>query len=235
MANNARLIQEITTFLATKSLTPNTTWLTTNLATLKPDIHLQGAKQLIYIRLLNTSLQSTIQITPSSIFPQDILNGNITSRLLKGPIPVQVMDIEDIGKSRWSQLEAIEADERGETTRGQEIVRVVRDEEDAERDQSATQTSSPSSGPHKLLLQDAKGLRVYGFELSTVTGINMNIHIGCKLVLRDVSVARGVILLEPKSVTVAGGKIEELHQTWKAGRKENLKRMANAGSSTQGG
>lgn len=134
---------------------------------------------------------------------------------------MQVLDIEDIGRSRWSQVEAIEQEERGETTKGKEIIRITASEEGEAEDKSA--------GPFKLLLQDAQGTRVYGFELFSVDRINFNLNIGAKLVLRDVTVARSTILLEPKSVTVLGGKIEEMHKRWKEGRKEALKIAARNG------
>ena len=51
-------------------------------------------------------------------------------------------------------------------------------------------------------------------------------NIGTKITLRDVTVARGVLLLEPKSTTVLGGKIEELHKEWKEARKAVLKASA---------
>jgi RecQ-mediated genome instability protein 1 len=135
---------------------------------------------------------------------------------------VQVLDIEDIGSSRWSQVEAIESEERGEKTKGREIIRVVASEE------GETQQNM-SGGPHKLLLQDSQGSRVYGFELFDVDGINLNMNIGTKLVLRDVTVARSTVLLDPKSVAVLGGKIEDMHKRWEEGRKEALKTAARGG------
>jgi RecQ-mediated genome instability protein 1 len=173
-----------------------------------------------------------LQPTPQALFPRNILDATIRERRLAGPIPVQVMDIEDIGKSRWSQVEAIEAEERGETTREREIIRVLPNE-DGEADQPRTQTQaatppSQSHGPHKLLLQDASGLQAYALETSPVSSISLTMSIGCKLLLRDIVVARGLVLLEPRSVTVVGGKIEELQNSWRARRKESLKAAANA-------
>ena len=51
---------------------------------------------------------------------------------------------------------------------------------------------------------------------------------GCKMVLRNVVVARGVVLLEPGTTTVLGGKIEGLHKAWKEGRKAELKAAIEA-------
>jgi len=135
-----------------------------------------------------------------------------------GPIACQVLDVEDIGRSRWSQVEALEAAERGEGTKGREVIRVIpSDEQGGDRD------AYVSFGPHKLLVQDVQGTRMYGVELQTIEGINVSMSIGTKLVLKDVTVARGVILLEPQSVNVLGGKIEQLHKEWRETRKERLK------------
>lgn len=146
---------------------------------------------------------------------------------LPGPIPVQVLDIEDIGRSRWSQVEAIEAQERGETTKGREVIRVV--PEDSNGPPGNTQAASndvKSSGPHKLLLQDGKGTKVYGFELTAVNGIVVGMPIGAKLVLRNVAVARGVVMLEPHAVEVLGGKVEAWEKKWRDDRKDKLKEKA---------
>lgn len=49
-------------------------------------------------------------------------------------IPVQVLDIQDIGSSAWSQVEAIERVERGEEVRGREVIRTVAALEDSDNE-----------------------------------------------------------------------------------------------------
>lgn len=151
-------------------------------------------------------------------------DANTKERRLSGSIAVQVLAIEDMSKSRWEQIEAIEALERGEGTKGREIIRVAA----AEDDDSAGAAVQKSGGPHKLLLQDAAGKRVYGIELKGLEGVGLGMSIGCKVVLKNTLVARGVVLLEPATVTVLGGKIEELHKAWKEGRKAELKAAIEA-------
>ena len=135
---------------------------------------------------------------------------------------MQVLSVEDMSKSRWEQIEAIEALERGEGTKGREIIRVAAPEEGEENVKG-------DGGPHKLALQDAKGTRIYGIELKGVEGVGLGMSMGCKMVLRNVVVARGVVLLEPGTTTVLGGKIEGLHKAWKEGRKAELKAAIEAG------
>ena len=135
---------------------------------------------------------------------------------------MQVLSVEDMSKSRWEQIEAIEALERGEGTKGREIIRV------AATDEGEDENVARGGGPHKLALQDAKGTRIYGIELKGVEGVGLGMNMGCKMVLRNVVVARGVVLLEPGTTTVLGGKIEGLHKAWKDGRKAELKAAIEA-------
>jgi len=142
------------------------------------------------------------------------------------------MDIEDIGRSRWSQVEALEAQERGETTKGREVVRVLPAEDggEAAAGGSAAGGQSSSAGPHKLLLQDAKGTKVYGLEVRGIQGVSVGMSIGAKLILRDFEVARGVIMLEPRCVEVLGGKVDAWDRKWREERKKILKEKAGMGS-----
>lgn len=142
---------------------------------------------------------------------------------------VQVLELEDMSKSRWEQIEAIEALERGEGTKGREIIRVAPAEENEETDVDINR----GGGPHKLLLQDAKGARIFGIELRSVEGVGLAMSIGAKLVLKNASVARGVVLLEPTTTTMLGGKIEELHKAWKENRKIDLRAAIEANEQPQ--
>lgn len=141
---------------------------------------------------------------------------------------MQVLGVEDMGRSRWEQVEAIEALERGEGTKGREIIRVVAGEDGADGDGGDGGGGREGSvgaggGPYKLLVQDATGTRAYAIELERVQGVGVGMSIGCKMALRDVVVARGVVLLEPGTVVCLGGKIEGLHKAWRENRKAELK------------
>ncbi|KAL9122006.1 MAG: hypothetical protein Q9187_001443 [Circinaria calcarea] len=130
-----------------------------------------------------------------------------------------------MSKSRWQQIEAIEALERGEGTKGREIVRVVPTEDGDD----PSQVSNMSGGPHKLLLQDSRGARAYGIELRNVAGMSLSMSIGSKISLKNVVVARGVILLEPATTSLLGGKIDTLHKNWKENRKADLRAAIETG------
>jgi RecQ-mediated genome instability protein 1 len=221
---SAALLSEVTAHLVTKGLNPKPPWVSNFLASQRAGLPAAALKQTALFRLTASDIVSTLQLTPTSTFPEDVLDANVQERKVIGPVPVQVLDVEDISRSRWSQVEAIVSEERGETTRGQEIIRVVPSEEN---EAEGTQVSK-TAGPHKLLLQDTNGTRIYGLEMSSIEGISIGMNIGTKLILKDITVARGVVLLEPQTVSVLGGKIEELHTRWKVERKSTLTAAAEA-------
>ncbi len=222
MASAATLASEITAHLASKSLRPASAWLNDFVSSDRPSMPLPALKQTALFRILASDIRQTVQPSATSVFPADVLNANVKERTLAGPIPVQVLGIEDIGKSRWSQVEELEAAERGETTKGREIIRVVPGE-----DGPGPSTEPPKSGgPHKVTLQDAKGSTIFGVEMSDIAGLDLSMNIGAKLLLKDVVVARGVALLEPSTTQLLGGKIDALDRAWKNCSKEALKSAA---------
>jgi RecQ-mediated genome instability protein 1 len=226
MANPA-LAHEVTSYLSTKHLSPTPAWVSSFLPTIRSNTPLPALQKTALFRLLATDITQTLSRSPTSCFPPTIHDDSIKERKLPGPFAVQVLDIEDIGRSRWSQIEAIEAAERGETTKGHEIIRTVpTDEQDTAVGGEGVQVVGAGAGPHKLLLQDAQGTCVYGVELQTIEGVGMGMSIGSKLALRDVVVARGCLLLNPGCVTLLGGKIEGVDKAWKEGLKGRLKSAA---------
>lgn len=217
MAAPSSLATQISNHLASRSLFPTQLWLLNFLSTQKATTPIPALKQTALFRLLASDIIQSLQSTSGTLFPSDITNAEIIERRITGPVPVQVLSVEDIGRSRWGQVEDIEAAERGETTKGREVVRVVPGEE------GLSDPTGDSSGPHKLTVQDAKGTTAYAFEMATVQGLGLNMNIGLKLLLTNVTAARGVLLLEPSCVVILGGKIDNLHKTWKDGRKDSLK------------
>lgn len=94
-------------------------------------------------------------------------------------------------------------------------------------------STKKSQGPHKVLLQDASGTKIYGFELRTIAKIFVmtnaeeggGVSIGCKIMVKKGTVVRrGMIMLTPENVNVLGGKVEAWDKLWRGGRKERLKR-----------
>jgi RecQ-mediated genome instability protein 1 len=215
----ANIAAELTQHLNARYLYPTAAWLQGFLSTIRPNTPLPAIKQTAHFRLLATDITTSLSQPAASLFPNDVLKGTIQSRIVPGPVVCQVLDVEDIGHSRWSQVESIEAQERGEMTKGREIVRVVEQENEGTAEAAAPMQSK---GPFKLLLQDAKGLKIYAMDLRGIDGLNTNMTMGAKLVLRNVDVRRGVIMLEPNNVQVLGGKLEALDKAWKEGRKERL-------------
>lgn len=226
---------------STKSLSISPAWLdsfiASSSASLQRNVPISALTQTALFRILSSDFRDTLATTnPISLLPVDIFDPNVKERRLTGPVPVQVMDIEDIGTSLWSQVEAIERVERGEAIRGREIVRTVTVGDDSEAranhdgtngagdsNTGANDNSNTSNGPHRVILQDAVGTRTVAIELRRIHGLAVGkMQIGAKLILRNATVARGMLLLNPDCVTVLGGKIELLDREWKESRKTKL-------------
>lgn len=216
---------DISRALAAKHIPPTPEWLQSFAHSIRPGTPIQALQRTAEFRLLGTDIVTSLQSSPTSTFPAGITDPNVKELRIPGPVPAQVLDIEDIGRSRWSQVEAIEMEERGETRKGHEVIRVVPDEEDNSDPNPPTNSGAANapSGPHKLLLQDAKGNKVYAFELEAVNGIDVSMAIGSKLVLKDCVGARGVIMLTPRGTTILGGKVDAWDTRWREERKTVLK------------
>ncbi|KAH0334263.1 hypothetical protein KCU81_g9532, partial [Aureobasidium melanogenum] len=212
----------VKTFLDSKGLSATSAWIESFVSSSRQGTPLPALQKTALFRILASDITSSIKASPTNTLPPNALNPTVKELRVPDSIPLQVLDIEDIGRSAWSQVEAIEAQERGETTKGREVIRVVPGEE-ADPDRDGTTPITKSNGPHKLLLQDAKGTKIYGFEVTDVDGIDLNLGIGAKLILKNMTIARGVILLEPTSTQLLGGKVDVWDKAWRAGRKEALK------------
>lgn len=222
MAEDIR--REIHAHLQSRHLPPTQQWLEHFAASIRPSTPLPALQKTAEFRLLGTDFTASLHSTAPSTFPAGVSQPEIKELRIPGPIPVQILDIEDIGKSRWSQVEAMEMEERGETRKGHEVIRVVPEEDSS--DPHPPSTTAGPGGPHKLLLQDAKGNKVYAFELEDVLGVDLTASIGSKLMLHDFTVARGIVLLTKRCATVLGGKIEAWDKKWREDRKQMLKAKA---------
>ncbi|KAK3718691.1 hypothetical protein LTR37_004908 [Vermiconidia calcicola] len=224
-ASTTEVKNAIGQYLISKNVPPTQSWLRDFLPSIRLNTPIVALQKTALFRILCTDLRSSVSQASATVLPSDISAPEVKERRLDGAITVQVLDIEDIGHSRWSQFENLEAVERGEMTKGREIIRVA--DEETNTDPNHTATGETSSGPHKLLLQDAKGTKVYAFEMEAVSGVGVQqLFIGAKLVLRDALVARGVVMLQVRSVEVLGGKVEAWDKKWRGERKEMLKRKA---------
>lgn len=168
---------------------------------------------------------------------------------------VQVLDVEDISRSRWEQVEELEAVERGERTRGREVIRLPvngsggdgdgngGDEQDdgswgappppPQQQQGAAAGGGGSSrnATHRLVLQDCKGQKVFAVELVRVPRIGVGtLNIGEKILLKKGTVvARGTVLLEPGTCHILGGKVEAWQKAWLEGRLARLRETVGPG------
>jgi RecQ-mediated genome instability protein 1 len=216
-------------FLVSKGVAPTDKWLQSFVQSAKPSIPVAAQQKTALFRILTTDIRESVQSKSNGILPGDVSDPETRERQVGGPILVQVLDVEDIGHSRWSQHEAIEAQEKGEMTKGREIIRIVPETETSDPG-AVARPSEMSLGPHKLLLQDVKGTTAYGVVLDSVTGIGTQMSIGSKLLLSNVAIARGVMLLESRNIELLGGKVDAWDKKYREERKAVLKQKAEAGN-----
>lgn len=215
-----------------------------------PALVAAAKNQLLATDLMASGLFDSASLPPG--FPRELLTSSAASvqetRLAHGVV-VQVVDLENLSQSRWQQVQALEAIERGEQKRGREIIRVPiggeeggegGDETGAEsgRRPSGGGAAAASSGPgpsdnsatHRLVLQDATGHTLFALELTRIYRISVSrLRIGEKLLLKaGTVVARGTLLLEPANVKFLGGQVESMHKTWLEGRLARLRAAAQA-------
>ena len=217
------------------NLVVNLDWLEAILSTTRtPPPPLPALTSTAHFRLLTSDFTTSLSTSnASTLLPVDTNDPNVKERKIAGNVPVQILDVEDIGTSKWSQVEAIERVERGEEVRGREVIRTL----PAEAGEGPGENPAPANpaggagkswGPHKYLLQDAKGTKVVAFEKVWIPRLGLGddgLSIGMKVVLKaGCVVRRGVMMLVPENVTVLGGKVEAWDKSWKEGKKERLKR-----------
>nr|POF15035.1 recq-mediated genome instability protein 1 [Quercus suber] len=224
----ATIQDQVTAYLTSQHLPPSPSFLATLLPTLRANTPLQAIQRTALFRILASDLRNSLAATTARTLPSSVADPSVREvSLPPAPIPVQVLDVEDIGRSRWSQVEALEAEERGETKKGQEIIRVVPSDEQQQGTDGGAGTAVPgNAGPHKMLLQDAAGREVYGLEVVGVPGVGVRMAIGSKVLLKGAAVARGVVLLEPGRCELLGGKVEAWDRKWREERKGVLKQRA---------
>ncbi|CAK7266033.1 hypothetical protein SEPCBS57363_001890 [Sporothrix epigloea] len=186
---------------------------------------------------------------PPPVFSRELLSASAVSiqeMRLAYDVVAQVVDLENLSQSRWQQVQALEAIERGEQKRGREIIRVPA-AGDAENGEGADETdtgtmdgrpaapaastsTSDANATHRLVLQDAAGQTLFALELTRIYRIGIGrLRMGEKvLIKKGTPVARGTLLLEPVSVKFLGGQVESLHKTWVEGRLARLRAEAKA-------
>ncbi|PSR79862.1 hypothetical protein BD289DRAFT_462803 [Coniella lustricola] len=222
---------------------PSQAWLQEFVSSRHPPPPINSLVMTAKARLLASDLTTPGLLDSAKVFsqclPEDITSVSTKEKRLDTNVHVQVIDVENMAKSRWEQVEHFEAIARGEQTRGREVIRLPttasnEDEPDNTSAGSITATAyatrAQSNATHRLTLQDSRGQKVYGLELVRMPQIAIgSLNIGSKILLkRGTVVARGIVLLEPATCQILGGKIETLQKAWLASRLVYLKGAAGA-------
>ena len=172
------------------SLSVSQAWLSNLISTLtpigRPLPPLPALLSTAHFRLLNSDFTTSLSVSnPQSLLPSDIGDVNVKERRLASNVPMQVLDVIDLGVSKWSQVEAIGRVEAGEEVRGREVIRTVRGATDdgddsggnqgggvrANGNQAGIASAKRSQGPHKLIIQDADKTIATAFELGDIPKI----------------------------------------------------------------
>jgi RecQ-mediated genome instability protein 1 len=220
---------------------PTSSFITTLVQSRTPPLPLPSLLATARARILAADLTSSSLLDKPSLasLPADLANASIKEARLPRDVHVQVLDIENLSLSRWEQIEELEAVERGERTRGREVIRIV-DEGDgnaqdggvsqATQQQQQNQRAAGKNASHRLVVQDSQGQKVFALELQRVDKLDTTrVAIGEKILLKaGTSVARGLILLTPQNCVLLGGKVDAWHRAWVDGRLTRLKEAATA-------
>ncbi|KAI1744914.1 hypothetical protein F4680DRAFT_403681 [Xylaria scruposa] len=235
---------------------PSISWIKTAMPNRNPLPPLPALIATVKTRFLAADLtHPALFDSPSPAFPPNASNPEVKEVKLTWDIPVQVLDIENLSRSKWDQVEELEAIARGEQTKGRKVIRLpTGDEEDefAVDGQTTQQTANSTDRPgmqgrgpapsatvataatktstHRLVLQDCKGQKLYGLELKRIDKIGIGtLNIGEKIILkRGAILARGTLLLDPTTCVILGGKIEAWQKEWVEGRLARLREAVGA-------
>lgn len=183
------------------------------------DIRQSGANGELENAPWNVSLGSRNRL-PQSMFDDKSL-------VIRGPVLVQVVDLEDVSLSRMARLDGMDTSDEANSDRvsasrrsgGPARRRVNYNVDDDEDGRSAP--AGPAGGLtrkklHKLVVEDTAGTRVFSIEYASVPGLG-DVQLGAKLLLTSVPARRGVLLLDATNTTVLGGGIP----AWNEDREEN--------------
>ncbi|KAJ4862130.1 recQ mediated genome instability protein domain-containing protein [Trichoderma breve] len=222
------LIPQLRRAILAQSLPPPSQTLLTTLTSRSPPPPIPSLLATAKARLLASDLTNTsgTVVDPSMpVFPPNIDSATVQESTISQNTHVQVLDIENLSLSRWEQVEELEAIERGERTRGRQVIRTQ-----ASRAGAGAAASGGANAVHRLVLQDGRGKKVFAVELKRISGIGIGkTHIGEKILLRaGAVVARGTVLLTPETCTLLGGKIEAWHESWMEGRLARLRESVGA-------
>ncbi|SPO04295.1 uncharacterized protein DNG_06978 [Cephalotrichum gorgonifer] len=221
---------------------PSTTLLTTLLST-NPPPSLPRLTAQTKSHILTTDLTTPSLLDPSvPVFPPELLSPALRDAKLPADVPLQIVDIEDLSRSRWDQIEELERIEKGELKKGRAVVRIENEDEDdaaarATQGGAARPTPAPAPGPgdaaqkasgnatHRVTLQDRAGTNIFGIELTRMPRLGVGVtRIGEKVVVRrGATVARGTVLLEPATFLFLGGYVESEEKRWVGDRLKVLR------------
>lgn len=177
------LSNQVLAHFASKQLHLSPTYISTLIASLHAPLS-AGVLANLHTTFLTSSLQQSA--AQQSYFPPAIATQHNT--MIPGPTLVQVIHVQDIGKSRIAQLEALEKAIEEAGPEGRRVVELPAEEgEDGENENLPAAQNGVNEGISvgksicKVLLEDGRGERVYGMEVKPIEGIKVGMSLGCKV------------------------------------------------------
>ena len=89
--------------------------------------------------------------------------------------------MQDIGTSRFAQLEALEKAIEEAGPQGRRVIDLPATEETEEHLQHGMEGIYVGKSICKVLVEDGRGQRVYGMEVKPIEGIKVGMSLGCKV------------------------------------------------------
>lgn len=217
--------QQLSSFFLSKNIRINPTWIQALLTKLSSDGLLTSTN--VNDFAIRQFLHSNIRHSVLPVAP--LLPDSITGKSVISGVLVQVVECHEIGFSLTQKLDKLEAYEERQKPVSRRLIRleeVTGDGEPAQDlvdNQQVTQMITVKSaeddcGPVgkkmvKVMLEDAKGNRLYAIDQKPIDQFRVGMTLGAKLFLMDTPVVYGVLVLRPKKVEWLGGAVDE----WNSG------------------
>ncbi|KAM0791905.1 hypothetical protein ACM66B_004159 [Microbotryomycetes sp. NB124-2] len=130
----------------------------------------------------------------------------------KDAVLVQVVKVDDVSNSALDMLDTLkdQRERRKKALRLQQQQQQQQARADQDGPKFEDEPKVFKRGTLKLSLSDGHS-EVDAFEMNRIQGFGLDeIKLGCKLLLHNVKVVRGILMLTPDTVTIKGNLVEEL-------------------------
>lgn len=220
----------LVSFFQSKNIAINHAWLTALLSKLSADDVLpttnNALEDLAVRHFLHSNIRQSVSPSPP-LLPGDTTEKTVVSRVL-----VQIVDCQEVGSSLSQQLDKLEAYEERQKPISRRLIRLPdtddhnelddADQSNHQQTQAGREQGAASSDDQrglvgkkmvKVVLEDAKGNRLFGIDQKPIDHLYFGMPLGAKLFLIDVTVVYGVLILRPTKIEWLGGTVNAWNST----------------------